>query len=139
MEHGLDAAALRCFPLPRSLLPLCLPLPHPLLTLLLFLQPSFLSSPSYEEYRYQEDYDDGKETRGYRIAAPTITTKANTPQPTSSSSCCLRLNLPRCLRLNLPPDLGVPAPPGIVMVAPPEVTRNAEVAQCEGRAARGWG
>src|SRR5215218_7492008 len=28
----------------------------------------------------------------------------------------------------------VPAPPGIVMVSPPEVPRNAESAQCEGRA-----
>jgi hypothetical protein len=28
----------------------------------------------------------------------------------------------------------VPAPPGIVMLAPPEVPRNAERAQCEGRA-----
>jgi hypothetical protein len=29
---------------------------------------------------------------------------------------------------------GVRAPPGVVMVAPPEVPRNAERAQCEGRA-----
>ena len=28
----------------------------------------------------------------------------------------------------------VPAPPGIVMDAPPEVPRNAERAQCDGRA-----
>src|SRR5215211_4733873 len=29
---------------------------------------------------------------------------------------------------------GVPAPPGVVILAPPEVLRNAERAQCEGRA-----
>ena len=31
----------------------------------------------------------------------------------------------------------VPAPPGVVMLAPSEVTRNAEVAQCEDRARQG--
>ena len=32
----------------------------------------------------------------------------------------------------------VPAPPGIDMVAPPQVPRNAERAQCDGRAREGY-